>query len=48
MKGGGGENGVTRKEPECNMPAPVRGGCASKIPQSRVLVKEEDDTPFFR
>ena len=30
------------------MPVPVGGGCASEIPQSCVLVKEQDDTPFGR
>ena len=31
------------------MPVLVGGGCASKIPQSCVLVKEEEeDTPFCR
>ena len=30
----------------CNVPVRVGEGCASKIPQSCVLVKEEDDSPF--
>ena len=45
---GGGVTGVTRTEPVCNMPVLVGGGCASKIPQSCVLVKVEDDSPFCR
>jgi len=48
MKGGRGETGVTRKEPVCYMLVPVGKECASKIPQSFVLVKEEDDTPFCK
>ena len=35
-------------EPVCNIPVLVGEGCASKIPQSCVLVKEEDDSPFCR
>ena len=35
-------------EPACNMPVLVGEGCASKIPQSCVLVKEEEDSPFCR
>ena len=35
-------------EPECNVPVLVGEGCASKIPQSCVLVKVEDDSPFCR
>ena len=46
MKGGGGITGVTRIEPVCNVPVLVGEGCASKIPQSCVLVKKEDDSPF--
>ena len=39
MKGGGG----------CNWsPVLVGEGCAGKIPQSCVLVKEENDSPFCR
>ena len=30
------------------MPVLVGGGCASKIPQSRALVKEENNSPFCR
>ena len=48
MKGSGGETRVTRKEPVCNVPVLVGGGCAYKIPQSCVLVKEEDDPLFCR
>ena len=33
-------------EPVCNVL--IGEGCASKIPQSCVLVKEEDDSPFCR
>jgi len=47
MKGSGGETRVTRKEPVCNVPVLVGGGCASKVPQSSVLEKE-DDAPFCR
>ena len=35
-------------EPACNVPVLVGEGCASKIPQSCVLVKEEDDSSFCR
>ena len=35
-------------EPVCNVPVLVGEGCASEIPQSCVLVKEEDDSPFCR
>ena len=35
-------------EPECNVPVLVGEGCASKIPQSCVLAKEEDDSSFCR
>ena len=48
MKRGGVVTWVTRTEPVCNMPVLVGGGCASKIPQSCALVKEEDDSPFCR
>ena len=48
MKGGGGVTGVTRMEPVCNVPVLVGEGCVSKIPQSCVLVKEEDDSSFCR
>ena len=44
--GGGRVTEVTRTEPVCNVPVRVGEGCASKIPQSCVLVKEEDDSPF--
>ena len=48
MKGNGGETRVSRKEPVCNMLVLVGGGCTNNIPQSCVLVKEEDNTPFCR
>ena len=48
MKDGGVETGVTRKEPVCNVPVLVGDRCSSKIPQSCVLVKEEDDSHFGR
>lgn len=32
----------------CNVPVLVGQGCAGKIPQPRVLVREEDDSPFCR
>ena len=48
MKGGGGVTGVTRTEPVCNITVLVGEGCASKIPQSCVLAKEEDNSPFCR
>ena len=34
--------------PVCNVPVLVGEGCAGKIPQSCVLVKEKDDSPFCR
>ena len=46
MKWVGGE--VTRMEPVCNVPVLVEEGCASQIPQSHLLVKEKDDSPFCR
>ena len=46
--GGGGVTGVTRTQPVGNVPVLVGEGCASKIPQSCVLVKEEDNSPFCR
>jgi len=48
FKGGGGVRGVTRPQPVGNVPVLVGGGCASKVPQSCVLVKEEDNSPFCR
>lgn len=47
-KGVRGVTGVTRTEPVCNITVLVGEGCASKIPQSCVLVKEEHDAPFCR
>ena len=44
MKGGG----VIRMEPACNMPVLLGEGCASKIPQSCALGKEENNLPFCR
>ena len=44
MKGGG----VIRMEPACNMPVLMGEGCASKIPQSCALGKEENNLPFCR
>jgi len=44
----GGVTGVISTEPVCNMPVLVGEGCASKIPQSSVLVKEEENSPFCR
>ena len=37
---------VTTKEPEHNMPVLVEEECASKISQSCVFVKEENDIQF--
>ena len=34
-------------DPVCNLPVPEGGGCASKIPQSSAVVKD-DDSPFCR
>ena len=48
MKGGGGRTGVTRKEPECNMPVLVGEECASKTLQSCMLVNDEDDITFLQ
>ena len=46
--GGWGINGVTRTEPICNIPLLEGEECANKIPQSCVLVKEEDNSPFCK
>lgn len=46
--GGWDETRITRKDPECNKPVFVGEECASKIPQLCVLVKEDDDTAFYR
>lgn len=46
MKGGGGVTGFARTKPVCNVPMLVGEGCSSKIPQSCVLVKEEENLPF--
>ena len=35
-------------KPVCNVPVLVGGGCASRILQSYVLVKEENNSPFCR
>lgn len=43
---GGTETRVTTKEPEHNMPVLVEEECASKISQSCVFVKEENDIQF--
>lgn len=46
MKRCGSETGVTRNEPVWNMPVLEGKECASKIPQSYVLVREEGHAPF--
>jgi len=44
--GGGCVTRVTGTEPVCNIPVLAGEGCAGKIPQPGVLVKEQDHSPF--